>query len=128
MVATDLTPDLVQAGESLLKELDSENAKVNSALWYYFPDDGNWKLLLSFGDAGKEGPRAAYARIQKALSKLGEGKGPALADIGITKPDAPLLELLKTAIRTGSGVSGVRFTNNVINGQLIRDAHIYRLT
>jgi hypothetical protein len=128
MVATDLTPELVKAGESLLRELDAENGNVDSALWFYFPEDGNWKLLLSFRDLEREGPKAAYARIQKALSKLEEGKAPALADVGITKPNTPLIGLLKTAVKTGPGISGIRFTNNVINGQLIRDAHIYRLT
>ena len=50
-----------------------------------------------------------------------------LDDIAVSKPKNPLLKLLKIAIKTGPAISGIRFTNNVINGQLIKDAHIYRL-
>jgi hypothetical protein len=130
MVVTDLKPEMVQAGENLLRELDAEQADVDSAFWYLFPDEGYWKLLVSFRDVEKEGPRVKYERIQKALSRIQQqgAPGPALADIGITKPQSPLVTLLKGAVRTGPGISGIRFSNNVINGQLIRDAHIYRLT
>ena len=41
-------------------------------------------------------------------------------------PDAPVVALLRTAIRTGPGISGIRFKNNVIDGTLIEDAYIYR--
>lgn len=49
--------------------------------------------------------------------------------IGLIPPEMPLVALLAVAIQTESdAVASVRFTNNTINGQLIRDAHIYRLT
>jgi hypothetical protein len=49
-----------------------------------------------------------------------------LDSIGLMEPDNPLIGLLALAIRTsGNDVSGIRFTNNVINGQLVPDAYIY---
>jgi hypothetical protein len=52
-----------------------------------------------------------------------------LDSIGLMEPDNPLIGLLALAIRTsGNDVSGIRFTNNVINGQLVPDAYIYRLS
>ncbi len=128
MVAIAFTPELVEKGKNLLEELDASNVKVDSALWFYFSEQGFWKLMLSIPDVKKEGPKAGYEKIQKALSKLGAGQAPALDDVVVAKPDAPLLRLLKIAVRTGPGISGIRFTNNVINGQLIPDAYIYRLT
>jgi len=128
MVVNTLTPELMEQGKKLLQELDASSVKVDSALWFYFSEQGSWKLMLSIPDVEKEGPKAGYETIQRALSKLGEGEAPSLDDIAIARPDAPLLRLLKVAIRTGPGISGIRFSNNVINGQLIPDAYIYRLT
>ncbi len=119
---------MMKGGENLLRELDAASVNVDSALWFYFPEEGIWKLLLSFPDVEKKGPKAAYARVQKALSKLGEGPAPPLDDVALAKPNSPLLRLLKVAIRTGPGISGIRFSNNVVDGQLIPDAYIYRLT
>jgi hypothetical protein len=38
-----------------------------------------------------------------------------------------MLSLLRVAISTGPGISGIRFTHNTINNVLIEDAYIYRL-
>ena len=127
MVVDTLSPDLVKGGENLLRELDAANADVRAAVWLYFPEEGFWKLLLSFPNVEKQGPKATYARVQKALKKLGGKQAPHLDDVAVTRPNAPILQLLGTAIRTGPGISGIRFSNSVINGQLIPDAHIYRL-
>jgi hypothetical protein len=82
---------------------------------------------LSFPNIAKEGPKSSYAKIQKALVKLKKKDGLALDDVTLAKPSGSLIDLLKVAIRTGPGISGIRFSNNVINGQLIADAYIYRL-
>ena len=38
-----------------------------------------------------------------------------------------MVRLLRKVIKTGRKVSGIRFTNNVINGTVIDDAYIYLL-
>jgi hypothetical protein len=35
--------------------------------------------------------------------------------------------LLRKAVSTGPGISGVRITNNAVNGRIIDDAYIYRV-
>lgn len=127
MVATTLTDQLIDGGKDLIEELDASGIKVNGALWFYFPEEGFWKLMLSFPNIKEEGPKSSYAKIQKALLKLKKKDGLALDDVTLAKPNAPLIDLLKMAIHTGPGISGIRFSNNVINGQLISDAYIYRL-
>lgn len=127
MVATTLTDQLIKGGKGLIEELDASGNKVDGALWFYFPEEGFWKLMLSFPNIEKEGPISSYSKVQKALSKVKEKNGLSLDDVALAKPNAPLIHLLKLAIRTGPGISGMRFSNNVINGQLIADAYIYRL-
>ena len=50
-----------------------------------------------------------------------------LMDISVVEDNDPLIFLLRKAVRTSEGVSGIRFSQNAINGQFIEDAYIYRL-
>jgi len=51
-----------------------------------------------------------------------------LKDIAVIDSNDPLIKLLRVAIKTGGGISGIRFTKNVINGTPIEDAYIYRIS
>ena len=126
MVISSLDEKLIKSGERLIQLLDTESIVVDAALWLYFPDNQNWKLLLSFPTIISQGPKAAYEKVQDMLSGIGDIAF-SLDDVAIAKDDDPLLNLMRTAIDTGPGISGIRFSNNVINGQLIQDAYIYRL-
>jgi hypothetical protein len=127
MVATTLDEGLISGGERLLKQLDAAGVQVDAALWFYFADKETWKLMLSLPSFAEQGSKAAYKEIQKALPKVGQDLPFSLADVSVTTPDAPLIHLLRLAVRTGPGISHIRFSRNVINGQLIEDAFIYRL-
>ncbi len=127
MVAITLTDNLIKKGEVLLKELDKQEIKVDAVLWFYHSDVGFWKLLLSLPNHEDKGSKAIYIKIQKILSKFKEEDKLSLDDITTVKSQAPVLELLRIAVKTGDGINGIRFSNNVINGQLISDAYIYRL-
>jgi len=117
---------MIQSGRTLVQQLDDSGISVNAALWLLFPEVQAWKLMLSTPTLVADGPKAAYDAVQKALSKISHPQLQ-LDDVVIAKPDAPLLKLMRLAIRTGSGIDSIRFTQNVINGQLIPDALIYRL-
>lgn len=127
MVTNALNDTLIQGGKALIGQLDSSTSKVDAAFWFLLPEQGFWKLMISLGDVEKDGPRASYAKIQKALSKVKDAEGLSLDDIALLKPDAPILKLMRIALRTGPSISGIRFTNNVINGHLIPDAYVYRI-
>jgi hypothetical protein len=128
MVETQLTPELIQEGAALVEALDQAGVSPDAALWFYFPDIAAWKLLLAEVKVGSEGPREVYRSIQKTLQSLWNQMAHlSLEDVALLKPDAPLVKLLAQAIATGPGVSGIRFTRNVVNGTLIEDAYIYRL-
>ena len=128
MVETQLTPELISEGVKLLQGLDDAGEAPDAALWFYFPDIGAWKLLLAEVKVGPTGPRDVYRTIQKTLQSLRDQVTHlSLEDVAVAKPDAPLIRLLRQAIATGPGVSGIRLTRNVINGVPIEDAYIYRL-
>lgn len=128
MVETDISKELIDAGAELIRRLDARGMQPDAAFWFYFPDIGAWKLVLAEVRVGKTGPKDIYRDIQKILTVAKEELGAIeLDDIALAKPDAPMVGLLRAAVRTGPGIGGIRFTHNVVNGTLIEDAYIYRL-
>jgi hypothetical protein len=66
----------------------------------------------------------AETRLREAKVLLDAGEWS-----GSYYPESPLVDLLSMAIQTAAdAVAGVRFSNNTINGHLIPDAYIYRLS
>lgn len=124
-----LTDQMVKAGADLTRKLDEIKWPVLAALWLYFTDSNDWKLLLASPRVVSDGPKQAYEVIQQALAEISKVQTPlALSDIGVTEPTNPLIGLLRVAISTGPTIAGIRFTRNVINGHFIEDAYIYRLS
>lgn len=128
MVETQLTPELMSEGAALIGKLDASGVSPDAALWVYFPDIGGWKLLLAESKLESAGPREIYREVQKALTALrNQILHLSLEDISVARPNAPIVQLLRQAITTAPGISGIRFSRNVINGTMIEDAYIYRL-
>ena len=127
MVINSLSPEIISAGVRLLEELDQEHIAVDGAFWMFDEEQRAWKLMLSLPEVTEEGPRSAYRKIQGALQRLVEEPRVELQDIALLKPDSPLLKTLRSVIQTGPKVANIRFSNNVINGQAIPDALIYRV-
>ena len=69
-----------------------------------------------------------YHDIQKVLREISGRKRVGLSDITVMGDDAAIVSSLRKAITTGNDISGIRFSRNVINGQYIEDAYIYRMT
>lgn len=129
MVERTLSTDLINDGATLVAALDKMGVRVKAAVWYLFSDTQTWRLVLEIGGVQTMGPRAAYKKVQSALTKIGTTRsGLSLDEVAIARANAPIIQLLRLVVKTGSGIHGVRFTGNVINGQLIDDAYIYRLT
>lgn len=130
MVEATLDKDRIEAGEALVRELDEQGLRPDAAFWLYDSEAQGWKLVLAEAKLKEAGPKQLYRDIQRRLAELPDEHQSflTLADIAVAAPDSPIVLLLKTAIRTGPGISGIRFTNNVINGKLIEDAYIYRVS
>lgn len=128
MVETSLTKEMITAGAALLRRLDNAAMRPDAVFWLYSPDTELWKLVIAEVKVGELGPKEMYRQIQQMLAILPEIEGLSLDDVSLAKSDAAIVALLRMAIRTGPEISGIRFKNNVINGTLIEDAYIYRLT
>jgi hypothetical protein len=117
---------MIESGRQVVAQLDSDGIKVAAAFWFLLAEKDSWKLMLLLPELITQGPRAAYRAVQKSLSRI---TGPTLTldATVVLEPDSPLILQLRSGIR-GSGISGLRFSKNVVAGNLIEDAYIYRLT
>jgi hypothetical protein len=128
MVESILTKEMIDIGKALIEKLDERNLSPEAAFWLYEPETQQWKLVIAESRMGTLGPKEIYRRIQQILSEpKNKITGISLDDVALHKPNAPIIVLLRVAIQTGPGISGIRFKNNVINGTLIEDAYIYRI-
>lgn len=128
MVEAHLTKEMIDNGEAFIRRLDEHGLSPDAAFWLYFPEEVQWKLIIGQVNMATEGPKKIYQKMQKIFAEYrDEITGLSLDDVTLARPDAPIIILLRVAIITGPGISGIRFKNNVINGTLIEDAYIYRL-
>lgn len=128
MVEAELNERLIEAGAKLVKTLDQKGLAPDAAFWLYSSDNRTWCLYLAEAKVAKSGPKSVYRQIQKLIKELPEdSRVLSLSDIGLLRSDAPFIQKLRRAGKTGRRISGVRFTNEVVNGSLIEDAYIYRI-
>lgn len=127
VVKEQLTDAMVEAGAELTKKLDEIGLHVTSALWLFMPELNEWRLLFASPEVSASGPRDVYEKIRQAINQLGEkATAVPLSVIGVLDPNDDLVRLLKGGIQI-VGAKWIRFSKNVINGQFIDDALIYRV-
>jgi hypothetical protein len=129
VVKESLSKEMIQAGADLTRRLDDARLRINASLWLYIPDSNLWRLIIASPAVREDGPKKVYQKIQSVLSKMAENELTIpLKDIRVIEDNDSLISLLRTAIRTGDGIFGERFSKNTINGHFIEDAYIYRMT
>ena len=113
-------------GQKLLYKLDQSGLKVTSAFWCYMDEYERYRLVIVTPFFDKHGVRKTYEKIQKVL-RSNEDIDLSLETVLVMSPDARLNKAMRTKFRTGTGISGIRLTGNVIDGTYIEDAYLYRV-
>jgi hypothetical protein len=113
-------------GAELVRFLDEHQFDVEAAFWLLESEDAEWRLVLATPLVDHIGPREAYERLRALLEEMPQ-RVIAIRDVTLTSPRDSLVRLMKVAIRTGPGVSGIRFSKNTVNGHYFHDAYIYRV-
>ncbi|WP_162417795.1 hypothetical protein [Cyclobacterium roseum] len=117
----------IEEGKKVLEALDDSNLSISSAFWFFLDDIEEWRLFFVAPDFDLVGPKKLYSKVQKILQDHKNEINIPLEAISLISPKDQLIGILKMAITTGPGISGIRFSGNVINGVLIKDAYIYRV-
>jgi len=129
VVKESLSEQLISAGSELIRRLDEAGLTVSGALWFYDPESNYWRLIIVSPEVRNRGLKAVYKEVQSVVKTVpGDQSIISLKDISVVDSSDPLISLLKVAIKTDNGISRIRFSRNMINGTLIEDAYIYRLT
>ncbi|MCK4731777.1 MAG: hypothetical protein KAT65_04885 [Methanophagales archaeon] len=127
MDKTALVEKDVEEGKRLIEALDNAGFQVRAVLWFYLAESDEWRFVVASPLVERKGPKEAYAFVQAVLAQLLPPSGISLEEISVVSPEYDLIRLLKVAIQTGPGISGIRFTRNTINNTFIEDAYIYRM-
>ncbi|HLF79325.1 MAG TPA: hypothetical protein VJB57_17725 [Dehalococcoidia bacterium] len=132
MVTSPLVDERIRAGADLLQKLDEAGFDVRAAFWLYRAESSDWRLVLATPLFNSLGPKQSYLRLQKTVLEFQDSldfslQPVSLREISVVGPEDELVSLLRVAMRTGPGISGIRFTGNTISGTYIDDAYIYRL-
>jgi hypothetical protein len=129
LVVTELLSDsMIEVGKKLVERLDVSSSDVQAAFWLFLPEERRWKLVIASPLVEKNGPKQFYKRIDEANKKADNLELIiSLDDVGVVDTANTLINLLKAAIHTGDGISGIRFAENTINGTFIEDTYIYRI-
>lgn len=114
---------------SFVRSLEIQGDKPSTVIWYYFPDDDEWRLLLagpSFDQLlPKDVPRA-YLRVAEALSKA-EVTSLTIGKVKVIKTDYPLLNATRVLIGTPPDVMiRAHFKDNQVNGTFIKEMLVLR--
>ena len=129
LVKESLSEQMISAGSDLIRRLDDAGLKVSGALWFYETDSNDWRLIIVSPDVRAKGVRTVYEEVQSVVRATPDDQAIiSLKDISVVDSDDPLISLLKIPIQTDNGISRIRFSRNMINGTLIEDSYIYRLT
>ncbi|HXM46750.1 MAG TPA: hypothetical protein VN956_02700 [Pyrinomonadaceae bacterium] len=129
LVKESLSEQMISAGSDLIRRLDETGLKVSGALWFYETDSNDWRLIIVSPDVRAKGVKTVYEEVQSVVRATPDDQSTiSLKDISVVDSDDPLISLLKVAIKTDNGISRMRFSRNMINGTLIEDSYIYRLT
>jgi hypothetical protein len=128
VVKEQLTDAMIDAGAALVQQLDTMGVPTTAALWLFISELNEWRLFVASPEVATIGPRAVYAKVQQALNQLGDKALTApLSVVRLLDADDELVRTLRFAVRTGPGLSRLRFTKSAINGHYIEDALIYRV-
>jgi hypothetical protein len=117
----------ISAGAKLIRALDGRGIAITAGMWFFYPDLGDWKLLLVSPQLTEEHLPAAYTKISEAISGDSEiAESLSISDVKVLTNKDPMIRMLRGVIRTDRGISTIRMTSNLINGIYVEDALIYR--
>jgi len=127
LVTESLSDSMIKAGAKLIERLDAQHTEIKSSFWLYLPEEKIWKMMLASPLVDSEGPRKYYEKVVAANEQAAESEEIiSLNNIGVTNTTNQIVQLLRLAVATDDGISGIRFSKNTIHGVFIDDVYIYR--
>ena len=125
----ELTESRVEAGVKLIQEADKGKlVNLTVVFWAYIPENEDWRLLVSTPSLESKGPKSVYKSLQSIIKRSGIIDELPLGDIALVNKKSSLIVMMKMAVKTGRNIANISFKGNTVNGTLLPDALIYRVT
>jgi len=129
MAEEALVESLVADSAKLVRELDKQGDQPSNALWYYFSDAEEWRLLVagkSFDQLLPKDEAQAYQKVARAIGKANLDSL-TIADVKLVRTDDSLLAAIKFVVRTPpDGVVRAHFRDNTFNGIFVKEMLVLR--
>jgi len=114
---------------ALVNVLETQGDKPSSVVWYYFPDAGEWRLLIagpSFDALLPKEESRAYQKIAEALNKA-QVTSITIGEIKLVRTDYPLLKAVRFLIGTPpDAMVRAYFKDNSVNGIFVKEMLVLR--
>ena len=129
MAEEALVESLVADSVKLVEVLDKHGDSPSNALWYFFSDADEWRLLIAgrtFDGLLPKNEARAYQKIAGAIGKVSLGSL-TIADVKLVRTDDPVLVATKFVVRTPAhGVVRAHFRDNTFNGIFVKEMLVLR--
>jgi hypothetical protein len=113
----------------LVRKLDEVAASPNFAVWYFFHDAEDWRLLIAgpkFDGLLKKSGSLAYHLVAEAMNKM-PLSSISIADIKLVPSDSVLPKTVGIMIQTpANALMRAHFTDNFVNGVFLKEMFVLR--
>jgi hypothetical protein len=128
LVVAYLAPDLIEAGRTLLMELDAKSLYFDAAFWLLDGDSANWHLYLGAHSIRENGSLALYRKVNRTLTTLSLTDKLWIGMISIVDMRSKIVRALASALGTAASVDGARLDNAIVGGIQIPSCLLYRVS
>lgn len=129
MAENTLVEGLWTDSVELIKKLDEGEFSPTFAVWYFYEDADQWRLLLGgprFDDLLPKQEPLAYQKVSEAISVC-DLTTLSISLVKLVGLDTPLTKALKFLVGTGEkGLVQATFSNTTLNGIFIKDMVVVR--
>ena len=125
LVTRELNREMIDAGTSLVAELESQGFNATAILWLYFDEAETWRIVIGSPDVDKLGPRKVYQQIHAILRDMSDdASGLSLPDISVVgDKSSPIRAFRRQATGTGGFAEG-RVRGSVDRDYIV-DSYVY---
>jgi hypothetical protein len=128
LVRADLPLELIEAGRTLLRELDAQAVGIDAAFWLLDESSGFWHLVLGKRSVRESGSTALYHKVNQILTELGMQDRLWIGMVSIVDQRSAMIQALRKALGAARSVDGVRLDNAKLGDVRMLGCLLYRVS
>ncbi len=129
LVRPDLTPEMIERGGQLIRQIERARVIVKAAFWYLDVEAAAWRLILASPEVRTVGPAAIYRKVRKALGFLSLDTSASIPfdRISVVDTHHPIVQALAGPFKTkGDDLVGATISNVTVDGVYLSEVYLYK--